>query len=223
MTFSLSVFNNLLTDLMNNHNLLYYQSMKLPRSFYNRPTLEVAPDLLGKFIVYNSPNGIISARIVEVEAYIGQDDPACHASHGLTERTKPMFGPPGFTYIYLIYGMYNCLNFVTEPEGSPAAVLLRAAELIEPAEIADGHKIISHLNNAKSAKHPLSGPGKFCRSFGLTTEQNNLDLTEDQIFVEDRGLAIKNIKQTGRIGVRVGKKRLWRFFDADSEAVSGKR
>ena len=116
---------------------------KLSRSFYSRPTLAVAADLVGKFLVYHSPTGRLSARIVEVEAYIGRDDPACHAARGMTDRNAVMFGLPGFAYIYFIYGMYHCLNFVTEPEGSPAAVLLRAAE---PQE---GQDIMTRLSPGK--------------------------------------------------------------------------
>ncbi|UCE23194.1 MAG: DNA-3-methyladenine glycosylase, partial [Candidatus Zixiibacteriota bacterium] len=111
------------------------QRKKLPRSFYNRPTIEVARDLIGKYIVYASTAGLMSARIAEVEAYIGKDDPACHAARGKTRRNAVMFGKPGFTYIYFIYGMYHCLNFVTEKEGHPAAVLLRAAEPCEGIDI----------------------------------------------------------------------------------------
>jgi DNA-3-methyladenine glycosylase len=193
------------------------KSKKLPRSFYSRRTLEVAPDILGKHLVYNSPSGQLSARIVEVEAYIGQDDPACHASRGLTERTRPMFGPSGFTYIYFVYGMYHCLNFVTEPEGRPAALLLRAAE----PEI--GLELMLKHTNKRSTDGLLSGPGKLCRAFGLTRDQNNLDLTGDTIYIEDRGTPVRSIERSGRIGLKVARDRLWRFFDADSKALSPAR
>lgn len=191
---------------------------KLDRSFYARPTLEAAPDLLGKYIVYQSPRGEIVSRIVEVEAYIGKDDPACHASRGLTPRTRPMFGPPGRTYIYLIYGMYYCLNFVTEKEGFPAAVLLRAAELV------DGHRaIVLPAKARQSDPHPLSGPGKFCRALGLTRDQNDLDLTGGLIYLQDRNDKAVDVQQSCRIGINVGTDRPWRFFDANSEAVTNPR
>jgi len=190
---------------------------KLPRSFYERPTLEVAPDLLGKYIVYHSPWGKLSARIVEVEAYIGENDPASHAYRGRTPRNAIMFGPPGFAYIYFIYGMYHCLNFVTEPEGKAAAVLLRAAE---PAE---GEEIMRRLAGGKVGGALLGGPGKFCRAFGLTREQNGLDLTGDRLYVEDRSVTVAHIKQTTRIGIKAGNDRPWRFVDADSQAVSNER
>ena len=187
---------------------------KLTRSFYARPTLEVAPDLLGKYVVYHSPVGKLSAKIIEVEAYIGQDDPACHAARGRTQRNTVMFGPPGFAYIYFVYGMYHCLNFVTEPEGFPAAVLLRAAE---PEE---GKEIMSRLSPGNSGCDLLNGPGKFCRSFGLTREQNGLDLTGDRMYLENRLAAVKQIGHSTRIGVRNGADRRWRFYDIDSKAVS---
>jgi len=187
---------------------------KLHRSFYARPTLEVARDLLGKYLVYHSPQGKLSARIVEVEAYIGTDDPACHASKGRTKRNAIMFGPPGFAYIYFVYGMYHCLNFVTEPEGFPAAVLLRAAE----PEL--GLDIMRSLSPGKRGNHLLDGPGKCCRSFGLTRDQNGLDLTGDRMYLEDHAIVTVNTGRSPRIGVKVGTNRQWRFYDKDSQAVS---
>ena len=187
---------------------------KLLRSFYIRPTLDIAPEILGKYIVYNSGKGRMAARIVEIEAYIGQNDPACHAARGKTKRNEVMFGIPGFTYIYFIYGMYHCLNFVTEPENSPAALLLRAAE---PKE---GYDIMVRNSSSSKQKELLNGPGKFCRGFGLTRKQNGLDLTGEDIYIEDRGEVVLNIERSKRIGIKNGADRLWRFFDADSQAVS---
>lgn len=187
---------------------------KLPRSFYARPTLEVAGDIIGKHIVYHSPEGKLSARIVEVEAYIGHGDPACHAARGKTKRNEVMFGKAGVTYIYFIYGMYYCLNFVTETVGHPAALLLRAAE---PAE---GLDLMLQRDPAHRERGILSGPGKFCRAFGLTTEQNGLDLTGRQIYLEDRQAPAKKIVKTTRIGINHGQEHKWRFYDGQSSAVS---
>lgn len=187
---------------------------KLPRSFYARPTLEVTRDLIGKYLVYCSPDGVVSARIVEAEAYIGRSDPACHAAPGPTDRNRVMFGPPGFTYVYFIYGMYHCLNLVTEREGFPAAVLIRAAE---PAE---GIDLMRSRSSRLPDKRLLSGPGRLCRSFGLTREHNGLDLTGGVIYVEDRHEPPARIATSPRIGVTAAADRHWRFFDADSPAVS---
>ena len=193
------------------------KSRKLPRSFYARPTLEVARDLLGKRIVYRSSEGRLSARIVEVEAYIGQNDPACHAARGKTTRNAVMFGKPGFSYIYFIYGMYNCLNFVTESEGFPAAVLLRAAEPEEGLDL----MLTSGKNQRRETV--LSGPGKFCRAFGLSREQSGMDLTGSELFLEDRGETPENITVTTRVGIKVGVMLPWRFYVSDSPAVSKPR
>lgn len=161
--------------------------MRLTRDFFNRPTLEVARDLLGKHLVFGDREG----RITEVEAYIGDgSDPACHAHRGKTERNQVMFGPPGHSYVYFIYGMYHCLNFVTEPEGVAAAVLIRGL---------DGEK--------------LDGPGKLCREFNITKNHNGIDLCEDENFyVEDRGESPSEIEATPRIGIKEGKDLLWRFL-----------
>lgn len=187
---------------------------KLLKPFYQRPTLLVAPEMLGKYLVYQSPRGRLSARIVEAEAYIGREDPACHAAAGQTERNRTMFGPGGFTYIYFIYGMYYCLNFVTETEGLPAAVLVRAAE---PDE---GLDLMSASSPGGRRRGLLSGPGKLCRAFNLTRNQNGLDLTGDVMYLEDRFADVRNLQQSTRIGIKVGTELPWRFFDADSPAVS---
>lgn len=164
--------------------------MKLSRSFYTRPTLQVAKELLGKYLVFRDK----SAKITEVEAYIGQKDQACHAACGKTKRNEVMFKKGGFAYIYLIYGIYHCLNITTENEGFPAAVLIRAVD------------------------HPdANGPGKLCRYFGLTKVQNGVDITRSELYIEDRGdrIAKSQIIATPRIGVDyAGKdaKLPWRFL-----------
>jgi len=189
---------------------------KLSRDFYDRPTLDICHDILGKYIVYNTPDCKLSAKIVEVEAYLSENDPACHASRGMTERNKPMFGKPGFSYVYFIYGMYYCFNFVTEPKGQAAAILLRGAEPEEGLEF--------FYSNSKATKDNqlLNGPGKFCRSFNINLEQNNIDLTGKLIYLEDRNQKVRNIVESSRIGIKNGKDKLWRFYDDDSKAVSVK-
>lgn len=190
------------------------KARKLTRSFYNRDTLTVARELIGKYIVYHSRRGRLAARIVEVEAYIGEEDPACHAACGPTDRNRLMYGQPGVAYIYFIYGMYHCLNFVTEREGFPAAILLRAAEPVE------GFELLPASASHHSTHELLSGPGKFCRGFGLTRKQNGLDLTGAELYLEDRCERLPRIGVSKRIGIRKGADKPWRFFDADSLAVS---
>jgi len=188
--------------------------IKLDRDFYLQPTLEVAQNLIGKYLVYNNKGQIISVRLVEVEAYIGEDDPACHASVGKTARNEIMYGIGGYSYIYFIYGMYFCLNIVTERERFPAAILIRGAEPIEGIEI-----MMNNYPTAKNGRY-TDGPGKLCKALGLTREKNGLDLTGDSLYLENRGYNVKNIKRTTRIGIKKGTKRKWRFFDSDSESVS---
>ncbi len=171
--------------------------MKLKRKFYLRPTYEVAQNLLGKFLVRKYRGKIYHAMITETEAYRGFDDKACHAARGKTERNKVMFMKGGHAYVYIIYGMYYCLNIVTEKEGFPAAVLIRGLD--------DG---------LASAKHRLDGPGKLCREFKITKENcNGLDITSAVMWVEDRGLKTKFTSHK-RIGIDYSgecKDWLWRF------------
>ncbi len=138
---------------------------KLPRSFYDRETVVVAKELLGKYLVHHSGGARRIGRIVEVEAYLGPHDLAAHSSRGLTGRTKVMFGPPGHAYVYLIYGMYHCMNVVTKREGHASAVLLRA---IEP------------LENVKGSTH---GPGLLCRAMQIDKRLNGHDLLSDDFYV----------------------------------------
>lgn len=196
------------------------RSRKLKREFYDRPTLQVARDIIGKQIVFDSPQGKLSARIVEVEAYIGKSDPACHAHGRRTKRCEPLYGPPGQSYVYLIYGMYYCFNFVTESEDEAAAVLLRAAEPETGIEAMRANS--PSQTDLKSPDKLLSGPGKFCRSFGIGSEHNCLDLTGEEIYLEDRSGKVGQIGVSKRIGIAKGVDLPWRFFDSTSKALSKK-
>ncbi len=192
------------------------RSQILNKSFYLRPTLEVARDLIGKYLVYKKNNlWLLSARLVEVEAYIGGNDPACHASRGRTPRNEVMFGPGGFSYIYLIYGMYYCLNVVTEKDKFPAAILIRAAEPV------DGVDLMKKNYNMVDTKL-TSGPGRLCKAFGLNLEHNGLDLAGPNLYLEDRGYNPGKIISTPRIGISRAVKRNWRFVEKDSPYVSVK-
>ncbi len=161
---------------------------KLDRDFYDRDTLTVARDLLGKYLVRYREGKNLVGRVVETEAYIGRMDKACHAyGYRRTPRTETLFAPPGTAYIYLIYGMYCCLNFVTEPEGEPCAVLLRAVEPRaggdEMARLRFG--CAAAEMTAYQRKNFLNGPGKVCKGLSLSREQNGLDLTGDELFLTD--------------------------------------
>lgn len=162
---------------------------KLNRDFFGRDTLTVAPALLGKYLVRITETGPLVCRITETEAYIGRVDKASHAwDYRRTPRTQIMFGPPGYAYIYLIYGLHACLNFVTEPEGEPAAVLLRGGAPRGNADALAANRFglpMSRLN-AYQRTHFLDGPGKLCQALRLTRMDNGLDLTGETLFVCDR-------------------------------------
>ncbi len=160
---------------------------KLNRKFFEKNTLTVAKELLGKILVFNNHQGIIT----ETEAYIGEDDPACHAAKGRTTRTEVMYGTAGYSYVYLIYGMYYCLNIVTEKKDFPAAVLIRGVML--------------------NSKLHLDGPGKLCKYLGITTIHNKIDLTSSEYFYIKNSKQTFSFIQTPRIGIKVGTEKLWRF------------
>jgi len=161
---------------------------RLGRDFYDRDTLDVARDLLGKYLVRMEGGVPLAGRITETEAYVGRMDKACHAyGYRRTARTETLFAPPGTAYIYLIYGMYHCLNFVTEPEGEPCAVLLRGLEARSGAQLMALNRFGRGLEDmsAYQKKNFLNGPGKVCRALGLTRAHNGLDLTGDTLFIVD--------------------------------------
>jgi DNA-3-methyladenine glycosylase len=186
----------------------------LGRDFYLRPTLTVARDLIGKYLVFETGSGLLSARLVEVEAYIGESDPACHAAVGKTQRNEVMYGQGGFSYIYFIYGMYHCLNVVTEREGFPAAVLVRGAMPV------DGIDVMKSRYANPDANKLTNGPGKICKAFDLTKAHNGLDLVGENLYFEDRGYKPSKIERTSRIGIKKGTEKKWRFFEPASDYVS---
>jgi DNA-3-methyladenine glycosylase len=181
---------------------------KLAREFYNRDTVTVAQELLGKYLVQHAYGEMLIGRIVEVEAYLGVRDLACHSAKGLTPRTKVMFGPPGHAYVYLIYGMYHCMNVVTEPEGTPTAVLIRAVEPI------------------KNISMRTQGPGLLCKAMQIDSRLNMCDLTADLLYLADEPEKQKiSIIKKPRIGVDYAKhwtRRLLRFYIKDNLYISKK-
>jgi DNA-3-methyladenine glycosylase len=181
---------------------------RLPRTFYARPTPRVARALLGKLLVYDGPAGRRAARIVEVEAYLGSRDPASHAYRGPTPRTAPMFGPPGRSYVYFVYGMYHCLNVVTEREDLAGAVLIRGAEPLEGVD---------------DDPRALAGPGKLARAFGLTTAQTDMDLVRSALSVRDAPEVPSSwVVRAPRVGLRehATTHKHWRFYVRGSPGVS---
>jgi DNA-3-methyladenine glycosylase len=194
---------------------------RLKRSFFARPTLAVARELVGMVLVHRTPEGSTAGRVVEVEAYIGEDDPACHAAPGPTVRNEPLYGPPGVAYVYLNYGLHFLMNVVTEAAGSPAAVLLRALEPL------DGLDLMRQRRAAAGAPpHRLiadaicQGPGNLTVAMGITLAHNRIDLDGPALWLEDRGLGAKDVVWTPRIGIRVGTDRQWRAVDPHSQALT---
>src|SRR5271170_4209066 len=168
-------------------------STLLQRDFYARPAIEVARDCLGKILVHGSAAG----RIVEVEAYLGVGDRAAHAWRGITERTRVIFGPPGHAYVYFIYGMYECLNFVAEPEGMAGCVLIRA---LEP--IAGTATMRRRRPTAKRVEDLANGPGKLTLAMGITRKLNGADLTASPLQVRrPRVEPAIEVLTTPRIGI----------------------
>lgn len=196
---------------------------RLSRGFFNRNTVLVAKGLLGKYLCRRIGNIIVKARITETEAYCGQRDLACHASKGLTERTKVMFDLPGHAYVYLIYGMHHCFNIVTERKGYPAAVLVRGCGLVnnESRIMNYGKGKNKNPNNNPNSKFTihnllLDGPGKLCRALKIDRNLNSVDMCGSrELWIEDGGEKPTKIKLGKRIGVDYAgkwKNKLWRFY-----------
>lgn len=202
--------------------------MKLSSDFYLQPTLDAARALLGKYLVRVLDGEALVCRINETEAYIGPIDKASHAyGYKRTKRTEVMFGPGGTAYIYLIYGMYACLNLVTEAEGEPCAVLIRGGEVRSGGDTIAHNRFGRPLAELTSAqkKNFLNGPGKLCKGLSLKTKQNGLSLLGEELFVTDSladlGLpqwpgddAPLNIAASKRIGIDYAQEcadYLWRF------------
>jgi DNA-3-methyladenine glycosylase len=198
----------------------------LPRAFYDRATLDVAGDLIGKVLVHERRGIRTSGAIVEVEAYIGESDPACHAAPGPTRRNEPLYGVPGHAYVYLNYGIHCLVNVVTEPHGTPAAVLIRALEPIDGVPVMQRRRARvmkgRRLTGSGLPLHELCrGPGNLTRAMGIALTENRVDLVGDRLFIEDGGAERRPIVWGPRIGIRVGTKYPWRAYIDGHPAVSG--
>ena len=197
----------------------------LPRSFYARPTLDVLRDLIGKVLVHEVRGRRAAGVIVEAEAYIGESDPACHAAPGPTRRNAPLYGPPGHAYIYLNYGIHWLVNAVTEADGFPAAVLIRALDPIEGVELMARRRGLraSAVRDDAARARLCRGPGNLTVALGITHAQNLADLCRGPLRIEDRGIVPPAVSWTPRIGIRVGTERRWRCAWDAHPAVSGQR
>lgn len=195
--------------------------IRLPRTFYLRPTLTVARDLPGRYLIRRLGSTTLIGRIVEVEAYLGSRDPASHTYRGRTPRNEVMFAGGGRLYVYFTYGMHFCCNVVTEGKGRGCAVLLRAVEPLE------GIDIMRDLRNAGRSRvradgELCNGPGKLCQAFGIARSENGTDLCGDTIWLaRKRGESTPlTIMRSTRIGITQGREHPWRFFLKDNPFVS---
>ena len=191
----------------------------LPEEFYRRPTLDVLEDLIGKVLVHNVRGRRVSGVIVEAEAYIGESDPACHAAPGPTNRNAPLYGPPGRAYVYLNYGIHYLVNAVTEAEGFPAAVLIRALEPNAGVALMRRRRGRASIGDADLCR----GPGNLTVALGIGPRQNRASLTSGALTIEDHGVPTRAVTWSPRIGIRVGTTPHWRCFATGSAAVSGPR
>lgn len=193
---------------------------KLSRSFYLRPTLTVARQLLGKYLVKKTSTHLLIGKIVEVEAYLGERDPASHAFRGRTKRNEVMFWRGGHLYVYFTYGMHYCANVVTAEEGIARAVLLRAVEPIKGMEWMWRNRGIER--DQKNQVNLTNGPAKLCQAFGIGRAENGADLLGERVFIaEGEAIPPSHIATSTRIGVTHGSESKWRFYFKGNGWVSG--
>lgn len=195
--------------------------MILNRDFYIKDGITLAKDLLGKILVKEIDGVLYKGRIVETEAYMGAIDKACHAyNNRRTKRTEAMYREGGYSYIYLIYGMYYCFNVTASIKDNPEAVLIRALEPL------DNKDIMLKIRKVKSEKYIANGPGKLTKALGITSDDNNIDLTLGKnIWIEDDGYVPNKITETTRVGIDYAeefKEKPWRFYISENNNVSKK-
>ena len=191
------------------------QLAPLPRSFYARPSTEVANDLLGRLLIRRLPEGTLIGRIVECEAY-AEGDPASHSFRGRTPRNEVMFGPPGHLYVYFTYGMHFCSNVVPGRDGEGCAVLLRAVEPLA------GLEWMAERRGTSKERLLCAGPGRLTQAYGIGRPENGADLVEGRaLFIgSGRPLQDSHVGVSSRVGVNVGVDRPWRFFEIGSPFAS---
>jgi DNA-3-methyladenine glycosylase len=188
----------------------------LPAAFYDRPTETVARELLGAIVECHTSQGVASGRIVETEAYLGEHDLACHAAAGRTARTAPLYGPPGMSYVYFVYGMYWCFNAVTRAEHEPSAVLVRALEPVRGVDLMRRRR-----PRAKRDVDLTNGPGKLCLALGIDGAMNAHSLTRPPLLIwTGDSVPDRNVTITPRIGIRESADWPLRWFVSGSEYVS---
>jgi DNA-3-methyladenine glycosylase len=195
----------------------------LPREFYDRDPRRVCRELLGKVLVRNEHRKYLAGRIVEVEAYLGKSDRAAHSFGGLTARNAVLFGPPGFAYVYFIYGNHYCLNVSCLPDGVAGGILFRAVEPLVGIEAMAKARGLT-LNGARDLRNLTSGPGRLAEAFGITRERDNgkdLGSAQSDLFIGDDGYRVKKVLTTPRIGITKAAERPWRYVIAGNLFVSG--
>jgi len=199
----------------------------IPRSFYDRDPRRVSRDLLGKVLVRREGKSQLAGRIVEVEAYLGKNDPAAHSYRGPTPRNAVTFGPPGHVYVYFIYGNHYCFNVSCQPEGVAGAVLFRALEPLAGIEEMARRRGVSLASaEPRSLRALTSGPGRLAEAFGITRERDNgKDLTsaDSDLFIADDGFRPRKVLITARIGISKAAERPLRYLIAGNEFVSGRK
>jgi DNA-3-methyladenine glycosylase len=208
----------------------------LPRAFFDRPVLAVAPALLGCVLAHETEEGLVAVMLAEVEAYRGESDPASHAFRGKTARNAVMFGEPGHAYVYFTYGMHYCVNLVCQPAGEAAAVLLRAGRVVEGADLAAARRTSgaraagSGAGPRQVAKRELArGPARLCQALGIGRTQNGADVCDPRgplrvlALAGFTGLPAASVSVGPRVGVRLGAEADWRFWVAGDSAVSAYR
>jgi DNA-3-methyladenine glycosylase len=210
----------------------------ISREFFDRPATEVAPELLGCVLVHSSAEGEVAAELVEVEAYMGSDDPASHAFRGMTARTEVMFGDPGHAYVYFTYGMHFCVNLVCLPAGVASAVLLRAGRIVAGGELAAARRlgeaggagaVAAVAAGTRKLDQLASGPARLCQALGIARAENGLDVCdpEGELRICTRagfaGLSADLIATGPRVGVSSGAEVPWRYWIAGDRAVSAYR